>query len=364
LETVPQVCKPNPKSNESDHKKPPRFTESRETKPKPKLSQTDKRINFLLKQYFKNDLSCRPILEKLSALDPTPNTKYLGWLTKHWCQGVRFTNGDQIRENLKMHAITCRRKRKEDIGSDFMADIFAYTPKTLQTWKAKHRKQLLYREKLALIEKGVPVTCPGAEIVYQDELYIIMRIRTRPALGLLSHYGSWCTQNYRYGTADLLDEYGEPYCFPFDLILAIDGNRYLRNFRDLRDQCNDDPPRRERDQIIELCSSVQDTLERLEEATEKCVRDGARMPLEMEATLIGYPNLAADYAVKVLGERWLEFERKASLGKIHAYSIYRYCERNAFRWERAERKILRAKYWAMQYSKLFNLSWSWPEKKK
>jgi hypothetical protein len=84
----------------------------------------------------------------------------------------------------------------------------------------------------------------------------------------------------------------------------------------------------------------------------------------MEAALIKHPNLAAKYAVEVLKERWPEFERKASLGKIHAYSIYRYCESNAFRWERVERKILRAGYWAERYSELFNLPWSWPEKKK
>lgn len=85
---------------------------------------------------------------------------------------------------------------------------------------------------------------------------------------------------------------------------------------------------------------------------------------EMEAVLIKYPNLAAKYAVQVVRERWPEFERKANLVKIDAGTIYRYCTSNTFRWERAEPKILRSKFWAERYAQFFNLPWSPPENKK
>jgi hypothetical protein len=328
------------------------------------LSQADRRINFLLNRHFKNDPAIRPLIAELANHDPTPKKKYLAWLVKHWIEGHRFPKKSRIRENLKLHALACERKWTFELGDKFHSDIFCYTPQTFQSMMAKHRKAVRYLIKLDAIEKGLPVTCPGAEIVHQDELYTVIRIRTRPALGLLSHYGSWCTRSYRYSQTEVQDEYGDTYCFPFDVILAIDGNRYLRNFSELRDHWNKEPPAREQDQILELCSGVQDTLERLEEQVGKCVRDGVRMPPEMETALIKYPNLAAEYAVQVLRERWPEFEQKASLEKIHAGTIYQYCRSNRFRWERVERKILRARYWAEHYAAFFDLPWSWPEKKR
>lgn len=332
--------------------------------PRPKTPQAERRVNFLLKQYFANDPSCRPLVLEIAQHDPTPKKKYLAWLVKYWTEGHRYRAKSRIRENLILHSLASERKWSLTLGDEFESDIFCYTPQSFRSMMAKHRKAIRHLIRLDAIDKDLPVTCPGAEIAHQDELYTVIRIRTRSALGLLSRYGSWCTQRYAENIKVLRDEDGEMYYFPFDVILAIDGKRYLRNFFTLRDHWNRSPPRREAEQIRELCSTVKDTLDKLEEEVSKCAQDGARMTPEKEEVLIRFPDLAVEYAAKVVRERWPEFEQRANLAKIGAGSIYRYCVNIAHsRWERAERKLLRSKAWAERYAQFFDLPWILPQKK-
>jgi len=339
-----------------NNEQPPRFTDP----PRSKTSQADRRINFLLNQHFKNDAAYRPLLIELAKLDPTPKKKYLGWLVKHWLAGHRFKGKCKVRENLRLHALASARHWKEQLEGDFLADIFNHTPQTLQKWKAKNRKKLRYQEALDSIERGCLVTWPGAEIAHQDERYTVIRIRTREALGLLSHYGLWCTRYLRYRDRLIRDQFGEKYYFPFDVILAVDGERYLRNFYDLRDQWNIEPSAIVEDEILKLCSIVQDSVDRF----EQLIRDRVRMTPELEADLIRHPSLAAEYATKVIRGRWPEFEKKVSLSKLEPGTIFGYCTKNTpFRWERAERFVQRSEFWAERYEQFFNLQWS-PEEKK
>ena len=319
----------------------------------PNNTQRDRRIDFLLTRHFPNQPGKRLLLENLADLDPTPNKKFLPWLAKHWLTGWRPSKEQRqrFREDLSLYCLACRWKTKYKVCDLQERNIFHFTPATFGKFIRSRRNEIKRYDLISKIEKGKLVLCPGAELAYHDEYCSVIRIRSYPALGLLSHYGSWCTQDIQ---AHCLRGNGREHDFPFDLILTADNYRYLADHRQIQDRWDCRPSNSTIEWITEVRAKARDSFDLAKEKLDSACKQQVRLSETDERELISFPKLAVIYAEKFFEEGWVEFEELAPLARVG----YRLATHYAIhvkrgRWLRAEtiigRKICTAKEYYRQF---------------
>lgn len=318
----------------------------------PKRSQADKRIDFLLKKHFNDAPDYRPLILELAALDPTPKKKYLAWLVKHWTAQWKPTDAERERvaKHLETHhkgakyfsPLSWTGLRLEDAG--YQADIFRYTPETLGTLGGSIAEMIRVDEEDKQIRKGNLVVTGGAEVAYKDECWTLLRVRTNDALRRLGQGTSWCV---RHGTKN-------GYRFPFDFLLNNEGERFLANGCAIRDRWNKTPPPKLYEEIDRIRKLGSDGYDRAFFNVKEAIKSKQRHNPEVENQLMQYPDLAVQYAEKVICGKWPEFESVVRVAALRAeyatdYAIKCRCER----WPRFENKIKRSPSALWRYRKAF-----------
>ena len=333
-------------------------TPSPNDRPERRLSQADKRINFLLKQHFQNDPAARPNLETLAQLDPTPKKTYLPWIVKHWLAGWNNNpeESKRLTESLTTHfkgakyfsPLTWTGLRLEDVG--YHADIYRYTPQTLAKMPHQIAEIIRIDEEDKQIRKGNLVALAGAEVAYKDEKYTLIRIRTIGALRRLSQGSSWCVEdsiNIR-GFSVREDEY------PFDFILSHEGERYLANGDELRNRWNESPAWLIEAEINRIRLLAGDGRDRLNAAMNDYAKSGQRLDQETERKLFDYPDLAIHYAARAIQSPWEEFESHVKVADLSASQAVEYAIKvRRSRWIRFENKIRRSRWPLYLYRSAF-----------
>jgi hypothetical protein len=316
--------------------------------PTEKRTQTDKRIDFLLKKHFEEDPDFRPVILKLAEFDPTPNKKYLAWLVKHWCGkwNPDDTELQCVSRCLSIHhrgakyfsPLSWTGLILEEAG--YQADVFRFTPQTLLQMQGKIAEIIQTDEENKQIRKGNLVATAGAEVAYQDESWTLVRIRTNDALKRLGQGTSWCVRDGNMGG----------YRFPFDFLLSREGKKYLANASQVRDRWNRIPPPEivaEINLVRKLGSdsgdNVNDEFKRLAASIRQAIRTLKKLNPEEEERLLRYPGIAVEYAIQVLGGRWPKFEQKVRVSDLSASQAVEYAVRcRQERWTRFENKIKRS----------------------
>ena len=316
--------------------------------PNEKRTQTDKRIDYLLKKHFEDDPEFRPVISKLAEYDPTPNKKYLAWLVKHWC-GKWNPDDDELQciaHCLNIHhrgakyfsPLSWTGLELEDVG--YRADVFRFTPQTILQMQGKIAEIIQTDEENKQIRKGNLVATAGAEVAYQDDSWTLVRIRTNDALKRLGQGTSWCVRHGNMGG----------YRFPFDFLLSREGDKYLANATQVRDRWDRIPPIEVVEKInqIRMLGSdsgdkVNDEFKRFAASIHNAIEARSKLKQEVEEKLLGYPELAIEYAHGVFGGRWPEFEQKVRVSELSAFFAVDYAIRcRKERWPRFENQIKRS----------------------
>ena len=326
---------------------------------KEKRTQTDKRIDFLLKKHFEEDPEFRPVIVKLAEYDPTPNKKYLAWLVKHWCGKW---NPSDAELKLVSHCLNIHQRgakyfsplswtglELEDVG--YQADVFRFTPQTILQMQGKIAEIIQTDEENKQIRKGNLVATAGAEVAYQDDSWTLVRIRTNDALKRLGQGTSWCVRHGNTGG----------YRFPFDYLLSREGGKYLANATEVRDRWDRTPPREvvEKINLIRKLGSdsgdkVNDEWKRYAATIHEAIQAQRKLNQEEKEKLLGYPELAIEYAYGVIGGRWLVFEQKFRVSELSASLAVDYAIRcRQERWPRFENKIKRSTEPLARYREAF-----------
>lgn len=320
-------------------------------KTKVKRSQSDKRINYILKTRFDDDPNFRPRLIELAGLDPTPKKKYLAWLVKHWTSDWNPSDAElqQVAKHLETHhkgakyfsPLTWTGLRLEDAG--YHADIFRYDPSTLCNLGGRIAEIIRIDEEDKQIRKGNLVVTGGAEVAYKDDRWTLLRVRSRSALRRLGQGCGWCVCSGGHG-----------YSFPFDFLLNNDGERFLANHREIADRWNSRPSDATVAEINRIRKLGADGYDRVSAEVDEAIKANRRHDAKAEKKLMAYPDLAVRYAEKVIGGKWEAFEkhvRVATLSAHHAVDYAIKCRRE--RWPRFENKIKRSKGPLWSYRKAF-----------
>lgn len=318
-------------------------------------TQRDKRIDFLLTRHFPDQPEKRALLENLADLDPTPNKKFLPWLVKHWLIGWRLSKEQRqrFREDLSLYCLACRWETNYSVCKPHERDIFHFTPATFGKFIRTRRKEIKRYDLISKMEKGKLVLCPGAQLAYHDEYCSVIRIRSYPALALLSHYGSWCTQDIQ---AYCLRGNGREYDLPFDLILTADNYRYLADQWDIRDRWDHHPSNSTIEWITEVRAKAQDSFDIAKDKLDCACKQQVRLSESDERELIRFPKLAVIYAEKFFEEGWVEFEELAPLVRVgHRLATYYAIYVKKGRWPRAEKIIGRKICTASEYYREFRV---------
>jgi hypothetical protein len=318
----------------------------------PKQSQSEKRIEFLLKKHFDDDPDFRPLILELAELDPTTKKKYLAWLVKHWLGDWKATKEDKHRvaAHLATHhqgakyfsPLTWTGLRLEDAG--YHADIFKYTPETIESVSGKIAEIIRTDEEDKQIRKGNPVAMAGADLIHRDEEFTIIRIRTGEALKRFGQNTSWCVRH------------GDPleYRFPFDFILDHEGNRYLANRHDVRDRWNDPAPfrvtnfvnhhrRQAQDPHDTRVAKEKERYDQFVAAIKDAIHEKKQLTRAEKNQVLLDPDLAIYYAEEGIRKRWIRFEQQLRVADLTATQAVRYAVRvREKRWRRFENKIKRS----------------------
>gem|GEM_PF-2502244 len=337
---IPNPAKPQP-SIHNRQSTPCKQPHGQPPTERPKRSQADKRIDFLLKNKFDNDPDFRPLLIELADLDPTPKKKYLAWLVKHWLGDWKATNEEKRRVagHLAAHnqgakyfsPLSWTGLRLEDAG--YHADIFRYTPDTIAKLSGEVAEIIRIDEGDKQIRKGNMVALAGAEIVHRDDQFTIIRIRTGDALKRFGQNTSWCV---RHGNS-----LGYP--FPFDFILDHEGNRYLANRTEVRDQWDRQPTNDISDRINKLRSQVFDSREQHRAMVHRAIGNQERLDQKSELLVMACPDAATEYAVGVLKGPWKEFEERVRVADLSPQQAVQYAIRARKKpWPRFENRIKRS----------------------
>ena len=346
------IDQPSPQNDPVQHR-------NLNNEPNEKRTQTDKRIDFLLKKHFEEDPEFRPVIVKLAEYDPTSKKKYLAWLVKHWCGKWNPNDAElqRIAHCLNIHQrgakyfspLSWTGLELEDAG--YQADVFRLTPQTILQMQGKIAEIIQTDEENKQIRKGNLVATSGAEVAYQDDSWTLVRIRTNDALKRLGQGTSWCVRNGNLAG----------YRFPFDFLLSREGDKYLANATQVRDRWDRIPPSEivNKINLIRKLGSdsgdkVNDEFKRFAALIHLAVQARRKIKQEEEETLLGYPELAIEYAFGVIGGSWLEFEQKVRVSELSASLAVDYairCRRK--RWLRFENKIKRSVESLARYREAF-----------
>lgn len=337
----------------------PKLSQKPTHDPNEKRTQADKRIDYLLKKHFEDDPESRPVIFKLAEYDPTPNKKYLAWLVKHWCGKW---NPDDAQLQCISHCLNIHHRgtkyfsplswtglELEDAG--YQADVFRFTPQTILQMQAKIAEIIQTDEENKQIRKGNLVATAGAEVAYQDDDWTLVRIRTNEALKRLGQGTSWCVRHGNTGG----------YRFPFDYLLSREGGKYLANANEVRDRWDRTPPRDVVDKINLIRKLGSDSTDKLNEERKRyaatifeAIQAKRILSQEEKEKLLGYPELAIEYAYGVFGGRWPEFEQRVRVSDLSASLAVDYAIRcRQERWPRLENKIKSSTEPLERYRKAF-----------
>ena len=324
-----------------------------------KRTQTDKRIDFLLKKHFEEDPEFRPVIVKLAEYDPTSKKKYLAWLVKHWCGKWNPDDAElqRIAHCLNIHQrgakyfspLSWTGLELEDAG--YQADVFRFTPQSILQMQGKIAEIIQTDEENKQIRKGNLVATAGAEVAYQDDSWTLVRIRTNDALKRLGQGTSWCVRHGNMGG----------YRFPFDFLLSREGDKYLANTTQVRDRWDRIPPPEivNKINLIRKLGSdsgdkVDDEFKRFAASVHEAIQARKKLKQEEEERLHEFPELAIEYAYGVIGGRWPEFEQKVRVSDLSASSAVEYAIRcRQERWPRFENKIKRSSEPLARYREAF-----------
>ncbi len=321
----------------------------------PNNTQRDKRIDFLLTRHFPDQPEKRVLLENLADLDPTPNKKFLPWLAKHWLIGWRPSKEQRQRfsEDLSLYRLACRWKTKYEVCNLRERNIFHFTPASFGQFIRSRRSEIKRYDHISQMEKGKVVLCSGAELAYHDEYCSVIRIRSYRALGLLSHYGSWCTQDIQ---AYCRRDTGGEYDLPFDLILTADNYRYLADQWNIRDRWDRHPSISTIQWITEVRAKARDRVDIAKYKLDVACKQQVRLSESDERELIRFPKLAVTYAKNFFEEGWIDFEELAPLGRVgHRLATYYAIHVKKGRWLRAEKIVGRKICTAKEYYRKFRV---------
>ncbi|MDA8745236.1 hypothetical protein N9N28_11430 [Rubripirellula amarantea] len=367
VQTSPNPIETNREHTPADRPVIPPIAANRQknssTNPKvkpPIRSQADKRIDFLLKKHFDDDPDFRPLILELAELDPTPKKKYLAWLVKHWTGKWNPTDADLTRvgQYLETHhkgakyfsPLSWTGLLLEDVG--YHADIFQYTPQSLPALGGRITEIIRIAEEDKQIRQGNPVALAGSEIVHQDNEFTIIRVRTTGALIRLTQGSSWCIRNGNL--------FG--YSFPFDVVLDHEGNRYLANGKEVRDEWDRMPAWILRNRINELRESAFDSLqldeakrtERFATEIETAIHGKKKLTRDQTEQILKEPNLAIRYAMEVMDGPWRRFEKQVRVADLTASQAVDYAVKTRKkRWRKFENKIKRSVAPLKRYRRAF-----------